>query len=303
MLDLLPPEGVINMTWHGVSLLIIKKVVIPAAGLGTRLLPITKELPKEMLPIFFKGKNDRIYLKPILQAVFEQLYDVGFREFCIVVGRGKRAIEDYFSPDDSFIEYLKTKNKVKPANELQEFYEKIRDSAMLFVNQPTPKGFGDAVYRAKPFTEDKPFFLHAGDDLIFSENGDHIRRMIEAFEHYDADATFLVEQVQDPRRYGVMMGNEIKPGVLEVKKVVEKPKKTPSNLAMIALYILKPIIYEAIEKVKPDERGEVQLTDALQLLLDQQCKLYALKLRSDEHRIDIGTPETYLRILKTTFQY
>jgi len=279
----------------------IRKAVIPAAGVGTRLLPVTKEFPKEMLPVFFKRKSGSVHLKPILQAIFEQLYGVGFREFCIIVGRGKRAIEDHFSPDDSFIKYLKSNRKEEQANELQTFYNKIRDSDMVFVNQPKPKGFGDAVNRAKPFTGDKPFLLHAGDDLVFSQNGRHFKRMMKAFQRYDADAVFLVEEVEDPRRFGVMMGNEIEPNVFKVKQVVEKPKKPTSNLAIIALYIFKPIIYEAIEKVRPDEQGEVQLTNALQLLLDRRCKLYALKLKSNEQRIDIGTPETYHEILKIAF--
>ena len=101
----------------------IRKVVIPAAGLGTRLLPITKELPKEMLPVFFKEKSGRVCLKPMSQAVFEQLYDVGFREFCFIVGRGKRAIEDHFTPDWDFVEYLR--NKAELVDELQRFYTKI----------------------------------------------------------------------------------------------------------------------------------------------------------------------------------
>ncbi|RLI46215.1 hypothetical protein DRO69_03560 [Candidatus Bathyarchaeota archaeon] len=278
----------------------IKKVVIPAAGLGTRLLPITKELPKEMLPVFFKKKNGKICLKPMLQAVFEQLYTVGFREFCIIVGRGKRAIEDHFTPDWDFIEYLKGGNKAWLADELQEFYSKIADSTIVFISQPKPKGFGDAVYKGKPFTESQPFLLHAGDDFVFSKNNSHLKRMMKTFEHYDADVTFLVEKVEDPRRYGVIIGDEIKPHVLKVKEIIEKPKKPPSNLATIALYIFKPIIYKAIEEVKPDESGEVQLAEALQVLIDWKCRLYALELRSDEQRIDIGTPETYLELLKAS---
>lgn len=278
--------------------MIIRKVVIPAAGLGTRLLPITKELPKEMLPVFFKGKGDRVCLKPMLQAVFEQLYNAGFRQFGFIVGRGKRAIEDHFTPDGSFVEYLNNNNKAELANGLQDFYEKINNSTIIFINQPKPKGFGDAVYKAKLFTENEPFLMHAGDDFVFSQNNRHLRRLIKTFEHYDADAVFLVEGVKDPRRYGVMIGNEIKPYVFRVKEVIEKPKKPPSNLAVIALYVFKPIIYEAIEKVKPDDSGEIQLADAIQLLLNWQCKIYALKLRSGEQRIDIGTPETYLETLK-----
>lgn len=278
----------------------IRKVVIPTAGLGTRLLPITKELPKEMLPIFFKKRNGRVCLKPMLQAVFEQLYVAGFREFCVIVGRGKRAIMDHFTPDWDFIKYLKGGNKVEQADELQEFYSKIANSTMIFMSQPKPKGFGDAIYTGKPFTENQSFLLHAGDDLVLSQNNDHLKRMMKAFERYDADATFLVEKVEDPRRYGVVVGDKINSHVLKVREVIEKPKKPPSNLASIALYIFKPIIYKAIEQVKPDESGEIQLADALQVLIDWKCKLYALELKPGERRIDIGTPETYLEILKTS---
>jgi UTP--glucose-1-phosphate uridylyltransferase len=274
------------------------KVVIPAAGLGTRLLPVTKEIPKEMLPIFLK-QNDEVCFKPMLQAVFEQLYDFGFREFGFIVGRGKRAIEDHFTIDEGFMDYLKKNNKIKLAEKLRDFYEKIGNSTMVFINQPKPKGFGDAVYRAKSFTGNEPFMVHAGDDLILSRNNDHLRRMVKVFGDYDADAVFLVEEVEDAQGYGVMVGEEMEDGIFEVKKVVEKPKVPPSNLAVIALYIFKPIIYRAIEKVKPDESGEVQLTDAIGLLLDWRCRVYASKLRDGERRIDIGSPETYLRTLKS----
>lgn len=281
----------------------IKKVIVPAAGLGTRLLPVTKELPKEMLPVFFKGKNGRVHLKPLLQTVFEQLYGEGFREFGFIVGRGKRAIEDHFTTGYGLVEYLKKKNKTDLASELQEFYNKVNNSTIVFINQPKPKGFGDAVYKAKAFTQNEPFLIHAGDNFVISENIRHLKKMIKIFENRDAEAVFLVEEVEDPRGYGVMIGNEIKPYVFKVKRVIEKPKEPPSNLAIIALYAFKPIIYKAIEKVKPDESGEIQLTDAIQLLLDWQCDLYALKLRPGERRIDIGLPETYLETIRGILQY
>lgn len=277
----------------------IKKAVIPAAGLGTRLLPATKELPKEMLPLFFRGRDGKMCLKPMLQAVFEQLYDVKFREFIFIGGRGKRAMEDHFSPDDNFVEYLRIGNKNNLVEELQEFYGKINNSSIVFVNQPKPKGFGDAVSRAAPFTGDKPFLIHAGDDLIISRNNLHLKKIMNIFEGYDADAVFLVEEVSNPRRYGVITGDEIKPGIYKVKTAIEKPIEPLSNLAIIALYVFKPIIHQAIDKVKPDEAGEVQLTDAISLLLDWGCRIYASKLANNEKRIDIGTPETYLRTLKS----
>lgn len=277
----------------------LKKAVIPAAGLGTRLLPITKELPKEMLPIVALMKNGQPCLKPMLQAIFEQLYDVGFREFAFIVGRGKRAIEDHFSPDEDFIRYLKNKNKKDLAQELQEFYNKINDSNIVFINQPKPKGFGDAVARASLFTGNEKFLMQAGDDLIISKNNNHLKRATKTFEKYDADTLFLVEEVPDPRNYGVITGKEIKPGIFQVTNIVEKPKKPPSNLAIIALYILKPVIYKAISEVKPDENGEIQLADALKMLVEWNCKVYGLKLNPTERRVDIGTAESYLAMLKS----
>jgi UTP--glucose-1-phosphate uridylyltransferase len=276
----------------------IKKVVIPAAGLGTRLLPITKELPKEMLPVFFR-KNKKLCLRPMLQAVFEQIYDVGFREFGFIVGRGKRAIEDHFTFDENFVEKLKHRNKSELANGLQEFYTKLNNSTIIFINQPVPKGFGDAIHKAKPFTVNDPFLIHAGDDFIFSEKNTHLQRIIDTFENHDADAAFFVEEVADSRKYGVIVGNEIEPDLYSVKQIIEKPENPPSNLAVVAIYLFKPIIYKAIEQIKPDKRGEIQLTDSLQLLLSWGCKMYAIKLESDERRIDIGTPESYLKTLRT----
>ena len=278
----------------------IKKAVIPAAGLGTRLLPITKELPKEMLPIVAVTKNGKLCMKPMLQAIFEQLYDVHFREFAFIVGKGKRAIEDHFSPDEDFIQYLEDSNRKDSAEELQDFYRKINESNVVFINQPKPKGFGDAVGRAALFTGTENFLMQAGDDLVISKNNNHLRRATETFEECEADTLFLVEEVQDPRNYGVVTGKEIKPGLLQVASIAEKPQKPQSNLAIVALYLFKPIIYKAIKEVKPDKNGEIQLAEALQLLIKWNCKVFGLKLGSNEKRIDIGTAESYLEMLKST---
>jgi UTP--glucose-1-phosphate uridylyltransferase len=278
---------------------LLKKAVIPAAGLGTRLLPITKELPKEMLPIVALMKNGQLCLKPMLQAIFEQLYDVGFREFAFIVGRGKRAIEDHFLPDEDFVQHLKNKNKKDLADDLQDFYNKITSSNLVFINQPKPNGFGDAVGRATSFTGKEKFLMQAGDDLIISRNNNHLKRAAETFEKHDADTLFLIEEVPDPRNYGVITGEEIKPGIFKVARIIEKPMKPPSNLAIVALYLFKPIIYKAINEVKPDKNGEIQLADALKLLVEWNCKVYGLKLSSTERRVDIGTAESYLAMLKS----
>lgn len=285
----------------------IKKVVIPAAGLGTRLLPITKELPKEMLPVFLnKGYGSaterKACLKPMLQAVFEQSYLAGFREFCIVVGRGKRAIEDHFTPDWVFVEYLKSRNKAR-LDELQEFYRKINDSTMVFVNQPEPKGFGDAVLKARAFTGDEDFVVHAGDNLILSKNNSHLKRLVETFEDLNAEAILFVKRTKEPWKYGVVeVDAQVCDQVFRVKGIVEKPRAPVSNIAVVAVYVFRPSIYRAIENVKRDERGEIQLTDAICGLVEEGHPVYAVELVK-EKRIDIGDAEEYWDALKTTYTF
>ena len=276
----------------------IKKAVIPAAGLGTRLLPITKEMPKEMLPVFVRDRNGEISLKPFLQIIFEELYRVGFREFCLIVGRGKRAIEDHFTPDSHFVEYLRMRGKGVEAYKLEEFYEMILESDIFFVNQPEPKGFGDSLLHARNFTTQTPFLLHAGDDLIQSPGEKHLKKMEEVFTRLDADALFFVEEMEDPRRYGVVVGSRVDEDLVHVENIYEKPEKPPTNLATVAVYMFKPVIYEYIERVTPDESGEIQLTEAIRMLAEERGKVYALRLKPGERRIDIGVPENYLSILQ-----
>ncbi|MBS7609834.1 NTP transferase domain-containing protein [Candidatus Bathyarchaeota archaeon] len=279
----------------------IRKVIIPAAGLGTRLLTATKEMPKEMLPVFAKGLNGQILAKPMLQLIFEQLYDVGFREFCFIVGRGKRAAEDHFNKDTSFIRYLHSKGKEDLSRELEVFYRKLDESVIVFINQPEPRGFGDAVYRAKSFVQGKPFLVHAGDDIVLSEKGSHITRLIRVFKGMNADIAFLVERVGNPRTYGVITGVKIDPYIYKVTDIVEKPRAPPSNIAVVAIYVFHNKIFKAIEQIRSYEAGETQLTDAIKHLILDGCKVYAVELLPGEKRIDIGTPESYWEALKYTF--
>jgi len=275
----------------------IRKVVIPSAGLGTRLLPVTKEQPKEMLPIFVKGANRKLCLKPLLQIVFENAYDAGFRDFCFITGRGKRSIEDHFTLDSSFVRYLKSRNKFGSAKELDVFYEKVQKSNIIFVNQPEPRGFGDSVYYAKSFTGAEPFLVHAGDDLIISKKNQYLFKLTQTFEKYEATATFCVEKVRDPRKYGVIIGERLADNVYQVKRIIEKPSAPPSNIAVVAVYAFNSKIYQAIEETLPDATKEVQLTNAIQQLIEQNYPVYAVELDSDEKRLDIGTPQSYLRAL------
>ena len=271
----------------------IRKAVITAAGSGTRLLPFTKEMPKEMLPYCARAQDGHLILKPILQVVYESLYGHGCREFCFVVGRGKRSIEDYFLVDDSA--------QYSANDDLQDFYKRIRSSRIAYVQQPQPRGFGDAVLQANLFAEKDNFVLHAGDDMILSPNNDHLRRLEDAFFSHDADIALLVDSVENPKQYGVVEGRDIGKGLVMVENLEEKPRRPKTNLAVIATYIFKPSIFFELENTKPDKSGEIQLTDAIKSLI-AKGKCIAVKLKDGERRIDVGTPESYVTCIKDSFE-
>ncbi|MDH5783838.1 MAG: sugar phosphate nucleotidyltransferase [Candidatus Bathyarchaeota archaeon] len=278
--------------------------MILAAGLGTRLLPVTKEMPKEMFPIFAIGRDEKPCLKPLLQVVFEQLHEIGFREFCFVVGRGKRAIEDYFTPDRTFLSSLRERGKGIQAREMQDFYRRVNECTITFVNQPELRGTGDAVQRARTFTAGEPFLLHMGDDLILSKENSHLKRLIDVFQKRKADVVFFAARVKDPTMYGVIDGKKVAKGLHKVETIVYQPKKPPSNLSDVAAYMLKPNVYPEIQKVKPlKESGEISLIPAIQALINKGGKVYALELQPEEKRIDIGNAEKYREALNITYKY
>jgi UTP--glucose-1-phosphate uridylyltransferase len=271
----------------------INKVVIPAAGLGTRLFPATKEQPKEMLPIFSTTADGTPSVKPLLQLVFEQLYNCGLKEFCYVVGREKRSIEDHFTPDQKYINMLEKMGKNGQAADLEEFYKKLETSTTMWVNQPEPKGFGNAVLMAQPFVQNEMFLVHAGDSCILSKKDNHIQLLLDASKKFDADAVFITLEIENPKQYGIVEGIEVEKGIYKVTKVVEKPDKPPTNLAIMAMYIFKPIIFEALKQITPGKGGEIQLTDAIQKLIDWNKKVYTVKLGSNYKHLDIGNPQRY----------
>lgn len=283
----------------------VYKAIITAAGLGTRLLPITKEMPKEMLPLFDTFSEKSISLKPVVQIIFELLYTTGFRDFCFVVGRGKRILEDYFTPDFNFIELLRKKHIVNRARELLNFYQMVKDSRIFFVNQPEPIGFGDAVLRAEAFIGTDSFLLHTGDNIILGEKGGYVNRLLKTFNDYQADAVILAEEIEFPRSYGVIVSKTLdtRSSILKVLDIVEKPAKPPSNIAVVAVYVFKPKIFEYIKRVKLDERGEIQLTDAIKMLIDDGGDVYAIKLKTNEKRLDIGTTRSYWKALYESYQW
>lgn len=272
----------------------ITKAILPSAGLGTRLLPATKEQPKEMLPILTKNGAGKLYLKPFLQVVFEQLYDSGFREMCLIVGRGKRSIEDHFTVDEPFLNSLKERNKTEYLIQLSDFYEKVKNCTIVFANQPNPLGFADAVNRGRFFSGNDNFLVHAGDDLILSQEK-YLNRLTSVFHKHNADATFFLQEVADPSKYGVITGKEVEKGVYHVSSIVEKPKNAQSMLAIVAVYVFSPKLYQAIERIKPGINNELQLSDAIQSLVEQHDSVFAVKLNSQEERIEIGDPSSYVK--------
>jgi UTP--glucose-1-phosphate uridylyltransferase len=280
----------------------IRKVIIPAAGLGTRLFPATKEQPKEMLPIFSSTTNGDMMVKPVVQLVFEQLHDAGLREFCYVVGRGKRGIEDHFTPDANCIKTLEGMGKNGQASDLEDFYGKLESSTTMWVNQPEPKGFGNAVLMAQPFVQNENCLVHAGDSCIISERMDYIKKLLDGFERFNADAAFLVLEIENPKQYGIVEGDEVEKGIIKVKSVVEKPEKPKTNLAIMAMYAFHPIIFKALEATKQGKNGEIQLTDAIQKLVDWGLKVYAVKLDKSYEHLDIGSPERYWEALELSYK-
>jgi len=274
-----------------------QKAVIPAAGLGTRLLTATKELPKEMLSVFSDGVEGGISLKPVAQLIFEQLHDWGIREFCFIVGRGKRAIEDHFTPDTEFVRWLEKNGKKLQARALEEFYRRVLDSSISWVNQPQPRGFGDAVLRAQSFAAEEPFIVHAGDNYVTSLSGSYLSRMHRVKASTSAEATLLLRKVSDPRQYGVV---EVKRGrsQLTVQRIIEKPTRPPSNLAVLPVYLFEPSVFDALSETRPGKDGEIQLTDAIQGLIDRGVTVNAVELLPNEYWLDVGTPEAYWQALK-----
>ena len=276
----------------------IKKVVITAAGRGSRLFPLTKETPKEMIPIYVKSsKNAKPVLKPILHVIFDSVYDTDIREFCFVVGRGKRSIEDHFLISEN------EKQETRKNPEVKDYFTKLNNSQFTYVQQPYPKGFGDAVLKARSFVNNDSFLLHAGDDAILSKKNDHLQRLEKAFLKYDAEAAILVKRIPDPRAYGVIEGIEITKKIFKVTNFEEKPKKPKSNLASIGIYLFKPLIFEILKKVKPDKNGEFQLADALKKLIKSKLTTIAVELNENEKRVDVGTPESYVNCIRESYEF
>jgi len=275
------------------------KCVITVAGLGTRLLPLTKVLPKEMLPVYSTSRQGKLIMKPMVQIIFESLYKHKIRSFCFVTGRTKRSVRDHFTPDFELVHFLRKNKKNNLSLELEDFYKKLKKSNIVFVNQPVPIGFGDAIQRGKKFVSNDHFLLHAGDDIVISKNNDHLKRLERNFKKYKAEIACLIEKVDDPSKYGVVSGPSLESGVMEINRMVEKPKKPFSKNAIIAIYLFKPIIFKYLSEAKKITNPENQLAEAFNIALRKGVRVIGVSLKKDDKRIDIGTPESYTKLLSS----
>ncbi len=250
----------------------IRKAVIPAAGLGTRMLPITKAQPKEMVPVVHK---------PVIQYVVEEAYHSGIREILIITGKHKRAIEDHFD-----------RSEVKKEDKFLEELDKILEEVdIFFVRQKEQKGLGDAVRYARGFVDDEPFALLLGDVITFPNC---TKELINVYKRYKT-SIIAVEEVEKEKvsLYGVVSGKKIEDNIFAVEDLVEKPsvEEAPSNLAIVGRYILSPEVFECIEKTKAGVGGEIQLTDSLKIL-NKRERIYAYLFKG--RRYDIGNKVDWL---------
>jgi len=283
----------------------VKQAVITVAGRATRLLPATKEQPKSMLPLFALGSEGQLSTTPILQKIFEELFDSGIREFCFIVGKEKRAVQDHFNPDREYITYLNGHGRSVQAQELEEFYRKVNESFLIWVNQPEPKGFGDAILHATGLIGSDPFVVQAGDTVIVSDSGVAavIERLLRTHSEKKARATLTLKEVRDARRFGVAEVKDNKDGTFRVTHVVEKPEHPATNLSIQALYVFNSDLMEVLTDIAPGRGGEIQLTDGIQRMIEMGDTVQAIKMGPHDHVLDIGTPETYWDALQFTHQY
>lgn len=268
----------------------IRKVVVPVAGLGTRLLPATKSQPKEMLPV---GR------RPVVQYVVEELQAAGLEQILFITGRKKSAIEDHFDPDPELAQTLSVGGGYALLEELK-FTE--TSTRFFYTRQSVPRGLADAVNHAREFVGDEHFVVALGDSIIKSRDGSSfLREMIGAHLRSGAACTLALEEVEPSEvfRYGIVKpraGADLSK-TFEVEDLVEKPRpeEAPSNLAIAARYVFSPAIFEAIRRTAPDRNGELQLTDSIRLLLQLGYPVRAMCLRPGERRYDIGNFESYFK--------
>ena len=251
----------------------IRKAVFPAAGLGTRFLPATKASPKEMLPLVDK---------PLIQYSVEEAVASGIESILIVTGREKSSIENHFDISYELEDLLKEKGKT-------EFFETVRAISEIcrisYTRQKQALGLGHAIYQAKDFSENEAFAVLLADDVVDAETP-ALKQMIEVFEKYNAPVIATMQVAGEAiSRFGVIDAEEVEPNVFKIKDMVEKPDfaDAPSDLAIIGRYILTPDVFDAIERTEKGAGGEIQITDAMRLMIKEGKPFYAVKLDGTRH--------------------
>lgn len=268
----------------------LKTCIFPAAGYGTRFLPATKALPKEMLPIL---------TKPLIHYGVEEALNAGMSNIGFITGRGKRALEDYF---DISYELEHQINGSKKEHLLDEIRVLLQKCNFIYTRQKEMKGLGDAINSAKALVSNEAFGVILADDLCVNENGDGVMtQMVNIYKSYKKSVVAVMEvDADEVSKYGVISGTKLEENVILADKMVEKPKpeNAPSNLAIIGRYILTPDIFEILNETKPGINGEIQITDAL---LAQAKKANVIAYKFSGKRFDCGSIEGFMEA--TNFMY
>ncbi|HEY8476493.1 MAG TPA: UTP--glucose-1-phosphate uridylyltransferase GalU [Chloroflexota bacterium] len=260
----------------------VRKAVIPAAGLGTRFLPATKAIPKEMLPLVDK---------PAIQLIVEEAVASGVEHVIIVTSAAKRAIEDHF---DFFFELdyrLRQAGKARQADELRQI---ANMATFSFVRQKEPLGNGHAVLVAREIVGDEPFAVLWGDDVVVSQRP-CLRQLVDVFEAYGGSVCAVMRVPrEDVSKYGIVDGVAVAPGVYRLRDLVEKPtvEEAPSDLAAVKGYVLTPTIFDVLERTPPGKGGEIWLADALRALLQRE-PMFAAEFEG--RRYDVGNKLEFLK--------
>lgn len=262
----------------------IRKAVIPAAGFGTRFLPETKAMPKEMLPIVDK---------PTIQYIVEEILASGIEEILIISGHAKRAIEDHFDSSPELEQHLLESGKLKVLDEIR----KISDIKVHYVRQPYMRGLGDAILCAREFVDGEPFGVILGDDIVYTGNGEPaLKQLMDRY--YETGSTVVGCQVVPEEKvsaYGIIKGEKTEnPDLLKVLDMIEKPsiKEAPSRFAALGRYVITPDVFDILEMTRPGKGGEIQLTDALRVMAHAE-KVYAYNFKGK--RYDTGNKLGYLK--------
>ncbi|PIT89158.1 MAG: UTP--glucose-1-phosphate uridylyltransferase [Candidatus Levybacteria bacterium CG10_big_fil_rev_8_21_14_0_10_36_7] len=264
----------------------IRKAVIPAAGFGTRFLPQTKAMPKEMLPVVDK---------PVIQYVVEEVVASGIKDIIVVTGANKRAIEDHFDrPSEDLVRNLLAGDKQLLLDTINKLSEMAN---FIYIRQKGPYGNGTPVLSAEPAIEDEPFAAIWGDEFIYS-TPPRLKQMIEVHEKYGGIVIsgVKIEKKEDLSRYGIADIEPVEGNVFKIKAIVEKPspENAPSNLATHGAYILPPEIFNALRSLAPGKGGEIWLTDAINILRDQGVPVYAVEIENGKY-YDTGNKIEYMK--------